>query len=159
MRGINLATMAMATLGAAAAVATDSMKSFSEALPKPEDAIPDHVSIERHSPHFWPGYKKLGVKIDGAIRRSDVVEFCVSEGWAMVQVKNAMGVRVPDPATNGRTFLLERVTGKIEPYWIAKDQQRAKPDAASALAAAEIKRQIKAEKLRKIADKGAIGRA
>lgn len=122
------------------------MKSLSDTLPKPEDAIPDHVSIERHNPHFWPGYRRLGVKIDDVIRRGDVVEFCVSEGWAMVQVKNAMGVRVPDPATNGKTFLLERVEGKIEPYWIAKDEKAARPDAASALAAAELKRQRRAER-------------
>jgi hypothetical protein len=121
-----------------------------------DDVIPDRVSLERNSPYFWHAYRKIGVKIDGVIRRADVVEFCVSEGWAMVQVKK-MGLRVPDPATNGRTFLLERVQGVIEPYWITKDQVAAKPVDASALAAAELKRQRKAEKLRQIAERNTHG--
>lgn len=156
MRNMNF-TVPAALLGAAALVASAATKSFSEVLDllptKPEDAIPDHVSLERTSPYYWSGYRKIGVKIDGLIRRQDVVEFCVSEGWAMVQVKTAMGVRVPDPATNGQTFLLRRVEGVIEPYWIAKDQKAAQPDAALALAAAEAKRQRRAVKLKKLEER------
>lgn len=107
--------------------------------------IPDRVSIEP-GPHYWPGYKKLGVKIDGEIRRADVVEFCVSQGWAMVHVKDKYGRKQADPSRPG--FLLNtRVEGVIEPYWIDRDQKKAEPGDAARLAAAEAKRQRKAAKL------------
>lgn len=108
--------------------------------------IPDRVSIEKGNPHYWPGYKHLGVKIDGEIRRADVVEFCVSEGWAMVHVKDKYGRKQADPDRPG--FLLNtRVEGMIEPYWIDKDQKKAEPGDAARLAAAEAKRQRKAARL------------
>jgi hypothetical protein len=116
--------------------------------PKP-NLIPDHVSIEKGNPNFWPGYKKLGVKIDGEIRRGDVVEFCVSEGWAMVQVKDRFGRRSVNPETG--TYFLERVEGLIEPYWITPEQKAAGPGDAERLSAAEAKRQRKAERNRSIA--------
>lgn len=108
--------------------------------------IPDRVSIERDSPFFWPGYKKLGVKIDGEKRSRDVVEFCVSEGWARVQAKDKFGRKIVDPENTGH-WLLVKVEGKIEPYWIDKEQRAASPADAARLSAAEAKRQRKAAAL------------
>lgn len=51
-------------------------------------AIPDHVSIDEASPHYWPDYTKLRVWLDDVERKGDCVEFCVSEGWIKVGVKN-----------------------------------------------------------------------
>lgn len=118
------------------------------------NSIPDRVSIEKSSPFFWPSYKKLGVRIDGEIRRRDVVEFCVSEGWAMVQVRDSFGRLVIDPQKPGH-WLLTKVEGAIEPYWIDNEQKKAGPGDAARLAAAEAKRQRKAAKLRQLAERQA----
>lgn len=48
----------------------------------------DHVSLDPKSPHFLPSDKTdhIGVKLNGVERKPDVREFCVSEGWAKVQL-------------------------------------------------------------------------
>lgn len=114
--------------------------------------IPDRVAIDRKSPFFWPNYKKLGVKIDGEIRRRDVIEFCVSEGWARVQVRDSMGRLVVD-TEKGDEWLTTQVNGVIEPYWLTKEQKAAGPGDAARLAAAEAKRQRRAERNRRIAER------
>lgn len=108
--------------------------------------IPDRVSLDPESPHYWPDYRKLGVVIDGVNRPGDVHEFCVSEGWAMVRVRNAKGQFKIDPARSG--FLVERVEGRIEPYLRESmpDRRKTVGDAV-AINAAEAKRQRKAAKL------------
>lgn len=141
MRSINLALTSM-SVGLAAA--TEAAKNLGETFAKltPDGSIPDRVCIESHSPYYWPGYRNLGVKIDGEVRRRDVVEFCVSEGWARVFVRNSVGQLKID-RERGR-YLDECITGKIEPYWIDKDRKKASSEDASRLSAAEAKRRRKA---------------
>lgn len=102
--------------------------------------IPDRVSLDPTSEHFWPEYRKLGVRINGEQRPGDVHEFCVSEGWAMVRSKTPEGRYRHD----GRTILLDRIEGHIEPF-IRKPLKGPPGDAdKAALAAAEAKRARKA---------------
>lgn len=114
-----------------------------------EGIIPNHVCIDEGHPHFWKHFRHLGVKIDGKERLGDVHEFNVAEGWATVRVKNDIGQFKIDPA-NTRRFLLERITGKIEPY-LKKPLPMAPAFGASdvaAISAAQAKRERKAAKLR-----------
>lgn len=74
--------------------------------------IPDRVSIDPESPHFWPHYRKLGVTFNGRPRSGDVHEFCVSEGWAMVRIRTRLGYETE----NGK-FKLQRIEGMVMPYW------------------------------------------
>lgn len=107
--------------------------------------IPDHVSIDRASPHFWDCYYLLGVKIDGRERLGDVHEFCVSEGWAMVRAKGLDG-RPYDDGTGH--FAMQKVEGKIEPYLKKPLPGQKTLGDAERINAAEAKRQRKAAKLR-----------
>ena len=75
--------------------------------------IPDRVSIDKDSPHFWPTYYLLGVRIDRRERLGDVHEFCVSEGWAMVRSRGIDGKPYDDGSGK---FAMERIEGEIEPY-------------------------------------------
>jgi hypothetical protein len=107
--------------------------------------IPDHVSIDAKSPHFWDCYYLLGVKIDGRERLGDVHEFCVSEGWAMVRARGLDGKPYDDGTGH---FAMEKITGRIEPY-LKKPLPGQKTLAdAERINAAEAKRQRKAAKLR-----------
>ena len=109
--------------------------------------IPDRVCINPSSPWFWPQYKSLGVKIDGEERKADVHEFCVSEGWAMIRARNEKGQFKIDPA-NASEYLLERMTGKIEPYFKRPPETVSAPGQGDydRIKAAEAKRARKAMK-------------
>ena len=100
--------------------------------------IPDRVSIDPKSPHFWPDYRKLGVRVNGEVRRGDVHEFCVSEGWAMVRKRTRWGYVV-----KGDTYELEKIEGRIEPYFVFEHNP---VTSADRLKAAEEKRARKAAK-------------
>lgn len=110
--------------------------------------IPDRVNIDPGE-HYWPLYKLLGVKIDGEDRPGDVHEFCVSEGWAVVHKRGPNGKFAIDPE-NSQRFALERIQGKIEPYYRRQpDPPRGSTSADEArLKAAEEKRARKAAKLK-----------
>jgi len=104
-----------------------------------ERVIPDRVSIDPKSPHFWPDYRKLGVRINGEVRRGDVHEFCVSEGWAKVRQRTKWGYVV-----NGDTYALEKIEGRIEPYFAferdpAPDRQKAAEEKRARKAAKRLR--------------------
>lgn len=111
-----------------------------------DSVIPDRVSVESRSPYFWPEFSTLGVKIGGRERLGDVVEFCVSEGWAKVRAKGANGRPFDDGTGHWAT---EKVIDMIEPYIKKSPHLR---DDNSHIRAAEAKRARKAAKLRKLAD-------
>ena len=55
----------------------------------------DHVSLNPKSPYYLPPEKSanIGVKLDGKERNADVYEFCVSEGWIKIQLRQNGRVR------------------------------------------------------------------
>ena len=80
------------------------------------DTLPDHLSVNPNSPHYNEDVLKrdIGIRFDGK-ERSDVDEYCVSEGW----------IRVPVGKTNDRhgNPLTIKLSGKVEPYFRAKPAQ------------------------------------
>lgn len=137
-------TTGLAIAAAAVAVA---VSAISEPPRRPK--IPDRVDVDPKSKHFWSDYRKIGVRIDGEDRPGDVLAFCVSGGWADIKARNPDTRKFlvgPDA-----TFVRERITGKIEPYYKADPTRYVPPpknDDLHIQKAAE-KRARKAEKRRK----------
>ncbi|MEY2891110.1 MAG: hypothetical protein RJA98_1018 [Pseudomonadota bacterium] len=48
-------------------------------------ALPDHLSIDPRSPHHVAAVFEhdIGIRLNGK-ERSDVLEYCISEGWVKV---------------------------------------------------------------------------
>lgn len=87
------------------------------------DTPPDHLSNNPRSPFFKEDVLKrdIGVRFNG-IEKTNVEEYCVSEGWVRVEVG-----KTKDRYGNPMTI---KLTGKVEPYF--KDQapdQDTKPQA------------------------------
>jgi hypothetical protein len=83
--------------------------------PKPPVAeskvIPDRVSLEKDSPHFFPPWQKIGVRFNGG-ECNTIVEFCQSEGWARFQIFHGGRPKME----RGRFTTMKR-HGTVEPYW------------------------------------------
>jgi len=73
-------------------------------------ALPDHLSIDDKSPHHVPNIFEhdIGIKLNDN-DRSDVVEYCISEGWIKVPV----GKKV-DRKGNPLTIKLK---GRVEAFY------------------------------------------
>lgn len=73
------------------------------------EALPDRLSINPDSPHYNEDLLKRGVGIRfNDVEKTNVEEYCVSEGWVRVQAGNAK-----DRFGNPMTLKLK---GKVEPY-------------------------------------------
>ncbi len=74
-----------------------------------ESALPDRLSTNPKSPHYNEQLltKGVGIKFDGQ-EKTNVEEYCVSEGWIRVAVG-----RTVDRKGNPLTIKLK---GKVEPY-------------------------------------------
>jgi Protein of unknown function (DUF3297) len=89
------------------------------------DTPPDHLSNNPRSPFFKEEVLKrdIGVRFNG-VEKTNVEEYCVSEGWIRVEVGKTKD-RYGNPMT-------VKLTGKVEPYF--KDQkaeQATKPETAA----------------------------
>lgn len=73
------------------------------------DALPDRLSINPDSPHYNEDLlaRGVGIRFNG-IEKTNVEEYCVSEGWVRVQAGAAK-----DRFGNPMTLKLK---GKVEPY-------------------------------------------
>lgn len=74
------------------------------------DELPDRLSIDPKSPHFNEELLKreVGIRFNGA-EKTNVEEYCVSEGWIRVAAGKAK-----DRHGNAMTIKLK---GKVEPYF------------------------------------------
>jgi len=72
--------------------------------------LPDRLSNDPKSPHFNEDILKrdIGIRFNG-VEKTNVEEYCVSEGWIRVAAGNAK-----DRA--GRPMTL-KLKGKVEPYF------------------------------------------
>ena len=72
--------------------------------------LPDHLSIDPRSPHHLAAVFEhdIGIRFNGK-ERSDVCEYCISEGW----------VKVPAGKTVDRRGLplLVKLKGRVEVYY------------------------------------------
>ncbi len=72
--------------------------------------LPDHLSIDPSSPHYVAAVfeHEVGIRFNG-VERSDVEEYCLSEGW----------VRVPHGRTvdrKGNPVML-KLKGRVEAFY------------------------------------------
>jgi len=85
------------------------------------DALPDRLSNNPRSPFFKEDVLKrdIGIRFNG-VEKTNVEEYCVSEGWVRVEVGKTKD-RYGNPMT-------VKLTGKVEPYFKDKKaDQEEKP--------------------------------
>jgi hypothetical protein len=74
--------------------------------------MPDHLSTDPRSPHYVAAVleHEIGIRFNGR-ERTDVAEYCISEGW----------VRVPSGKTVDRrgSPLLVKIKGQVQAYYRA----------------------------------------
>ena len=87
------------------------------------DTLPDRLSINPASPHYNGELleRGIGIKFKGA-EKTNVEEYCVSEGWIRVSVGNTR-----DRKGNPLTI---KLSGPVEPY--LKDVPQDAGDSAEA---------------------------
>ncbi|SKA05541.1 DUF3297 family protein [Novilysobacter spongiicola] len=75
------------------------------------DTPPDRLATDPRSPHHDPALleRGIGIRFNGE-ERTNVEEYCVSEGWVRVAVGRAL-----DRRGNPMTM---KVKGKVEPYFL-----------------------------------------
>ena len=74
------------------------------------DVPPDHLAIDPRSPHF-DGDKLargVGIRFKGA-QRTNIEEYCISEGWVRVQAGKTMG-------RDGRPLTI-KLSGPVEAWY------------------------------------------
>lgn len=74
------------------------------------DELPDRLCNDPRSPHFNEEILKreVGIRFNG-VEKTNVEEYCISEGWIRVVAGNAK-----DRAGNAMTIKLR---GKVEPFF------------------------------------------
>lgn len=85
----------------------------SDAAPVASNAAntpPDHLSVNPRSPHFHAELLRRGVGIRFKEReRTDIEEYCISEGWVRVQAGKAMD-------RHGQPLTI-KLTGPVEAWF------------------------------------------
>jgi hypothetical protein len=78
--------------------------------PKPTDTPPDRLSVDPASPHYDEALLKrgIGIRFKG-VEKTNVEEYCVSEGW----------IRVVAGAARDRKgkLLTIKLSGPVEPFF------------------------------------------
>ena len=78
--------------------------------PSDSDTLPDRLSIDPRSPHYHDivTSREIGIRLNG-IEKTNVEEYCVSEGWIRVAAGRATDRR-------GRPILI-KLKGPVAPYF------------------------------------------
>jgi hypothetical protein len=79
------------------------------------DTLPDRLSNDPQSPFFNEDLLKrdIGIRFNGN-EKTNVEEYCISEGWVRVAAGNAKD-------RHGRPMTL-KLKGKVEPYFRSVEQ-------------------------------------
>ena len=74
-------------------------------------ALPDHLSIDARSPHHVAAVfaYDIGIRFNGK-ERTDVEEYCISEGWVKVPAGKALDRK-------GKPLLI-KLKGTVEAYYV-----------------------------------------
>ena len=85
---------------------------MTEAMPNARPALPDHLSIDPKSPHFNKDVLQfeIGIRFNG-VQKTNVEEYCVSEGWVRVPAGGKSKDRHGNPMT-------VKITGKVEVFYV-----------------------------------------
>ena len=80
-----------------------------------DDTLPDRLSTDPRSPHYNAELleRDIGIRFNGA-EKSNVEEYCVSEGWIRVSAGKAKD-RYGNPLTI-------KLKGTVEPYFREKKE-------------------------------------
>ena len=72
--------------------------------------LPDHLSVDPHSVHYVAAVLKysIGIRLNDR-ERTDVEEYCISEGWVKVPAGKVVDRR-------GRPLLI-KLNGKVEAFY------------------------------------------
>ena len=75
-----------------------------------ETSLPDRLSTNPKSPYYDEALlaRGVGIRFKG-VEKTNVEEYCVSEGWVRLSVGNARD-RFGNPMT-------VKLKGPVEPYW------------------------------------------
>ena len=73
-------------------------------------SLPDRLSVDPHSPHHVAEVFKhaIGIRLNGK-ERSDVEEYCISEGWVKVPAGRALN-------RNGQPMMIQ-LKGRVEAFY------------------------------------------
>ena len=74
-------------------------------------ALPDHLSTDPRSPHFNADVLQhgIGIRFNG-VEKTNVEEYCISEGWARLPTGGKSKDRFGNPMT-------VKVSGKVEVFY------------------------------------------
>ena len=74
-------------------------------------ALPDRLSVDPKSPHFHKEVLQfaIGIRFNG-VEKTNVEEYCVSEGWVRIPAGGKSKDRHGNPMT-------VKVSGKVEPFY------------------------------------------
>lgn len=100
-------------------VSADYSDPYSEFVAKvAQDTPPDRLCSDPESPHYRKAVFNRGieVKFKGVLRKNDVVEYCISEGWARIQLKDRKG----NTLWRGRKHVAFKIQGAVKVWY--KDQ-------------------------------------
>ena len=75
-------------------------------------ALPDHLSVHPKSPHFNEAVLAfhIGIRFNG-VEKTNVEEYCISEGWVRVPAGGESKDRYGNPMT-------VKISGKVEVYYV-----------------------------------------
>ena len=75
-------------------------------------ALPDHLSVDPKSPHFNEAVLAfhIGIRFNG-VEKTNVEEYCISEGWVRVPAGGKSKDRYGNPMT-------VKISGKVEVYYV-----------------------------------------
>lgn len=76
----------------------------------PAPAMPDRLSVDPASPHHVPAVlqRAIGIRLNDK-ERSDVEEYCISEGWVKVPAGRSLDRK-------GRPMMI-KLKGKVEAFY------------------------------------------
>jgi hypothetical protein len=82
-----------------------------DAKPESKPDLPDRLCIDPKSPHFNKAVLQfpVGIRFNG-VEKTNVEEYCISEGWVRVPA----GVKSKDRYGNPMTV---KLTGKVEAFY------------------------------------------
>ena len=88
------------------------------------DDLPDRLAINPASPHHDAVRlaRGVGIRFNG-VERTNVEEYCVSEGWVRVAVGKTLDRR-------GQPMTI-RLNGVVEPFWLPAAEPEPEPDGPS----------------------------